>query len=300
MAAGMGTRYGGLKQIETVDSNGHTLIDYAIYDAVRAGFGKIVFVIRESFEDAFKAKIGKKLDGIIETAYVYQKLDACLGSYALPANREKPWGTGHAILVAKEAINEPFCAINADDYYGYDAFKSMCDYLSDPSKIKPASYVMVGYILKNTLSPHGGVARGICEIDAEGFLVEVVERTKIHTSANNTGYAYTDDAGNEHPVKGDDIVSINFWGFHPSVFEHLQDYFGKFMANHGSEEKSEMFIPSVVDELIDEGKIKMKVLTTDERWMGVTYAPDLAIAQEFIAEMIDKGHYPNQLSSRKL
>jgi NDP-sugar pyrophosphorylase family protein len=291
----MGSRYGGLKQIAVVGPNGQTLIDYAMFDAVKAGFGKIVFAIRESFEDAFKEKVGKKLEGMIETAYVYQKLNTCLGNYAMPENREKPWGTGHAILVAKDAINEPFAVINADDYYGVNAFKNMYDYLSDTSKIGADKYVMVGYVLSNTMSQHGGVARGICQIDRQGLLIKVVEQTNIHTSSNGSGFAHTDQTGKEHPVQGNEIVSMNMWGFHPSIFEHLQTHFNDFLIEHGSEEESEMFIPSVVDDLIHDRKITLKVLTTNDHWMGVTYGPDVLIVRKFIKDLIANGTYPDHL-----
>jgi len=296
IAAGMGSRYSGLKQIDSVGPNGEIIIDYSMFDAVKAGFDKIVFVIRHHFEDAFREKIGSKLDGIVETAYAYQELDSCLGGFSLPANREKPWGTGHAIFVAKDVVKEPFAVINADDYYGPNSFKVMKNYLADATTINDTHYAMVGFILRNTLSEHGHVARGVCQADKNMLLQKVTERTKI--KKHQTGAVFIDQQGVEHSLSGDEIVSMNLWGFHPSIFTHLQSQFNDFLAAHGHEEKSELFIPSVVDKLINDKQITAKVLATDDRWFGVTYKEDMLIARESIKKLIARGTYPEKLWSK--
>jgi dTDP-glucose pyrophosphorylase len=293
LAAGMGSRYGGLKQIDPVGPNGEIIIDYSMFDAVKAGFEKVVFVIRHYFEEAFREKIGSKLDGVVETAYAYQELDCCLDGFKLRPDREKPWGTGHAILVAKDVVDEPFAVINADDYYGPYAFRVMQKYLSHSSKINKDHYAMVGYILRNTLSEYGHVSRGICEVDKEMLLKKVTERTKIKKVDN--GAMFVDAEGTEYLLQGDEVVSMNLWGFHPSIFTHLQNQFNDFLANHGNELKSELYIPSVVDELIKTGQITAKVLTTDDRWFGVTYNEDMLIARACIKELIKRGVYPEML-----
>lgn len=297
IAAGMGSRYGGLKQIDPVGPNGEIIIDYSMYDAVKAGFEKIIFVIRHHFEDAFKDKIGSKLDGVVETAYAYQELDSCLGDFELPADREKPWGTGHAVLIAKDVVDSPFAVINADDYYGPHSFRVMKKYLSHSSKINEDHYAMVGFILRNTLSEYGHVSRGVCDVDKEMLLKKVVERTKIKKVAD--GATFVDVDGTEYMLKGDEVVSMNLWGFHPSIFAHLQRQFSKFLKEHGDEEKSELFIPSVVDKLINAGQITAKVLITDDRWFGVTYDKDMVIARECINRLIEQGTYPERLWNKQ-
>jgi UTP-glucose-1-phosphate uridylyltransferase len=293
IAAGMGSRYGGLKQIDPVGPNGEIIIDYSIYDAIKAGFKKIVFIIRRHFEDAFREKIGNKLNGIVETAYAYQELDKCLGNFSLPQNREKPWGTGHAILVAKDVIKEPFAVINADDYYGPNSFREMHNYLSLPSCISSNHYAMVGFILRNTLSEYGFVARGVCDVNEEMLLQKVVERTKIKKVGD--GAKFIEPDGSEYMLKGDEIVSMNLWGFHPSIFTHLEKLFKEFLAKKGNEEKSEFYIPFVVDELIRNKIISSKVLPTKDRWFGVTYKEDMLIARSCIKKLIDSGVYPEKL-----
>lgn len=291
MAAGIGNRYGGLKQIEPVGPNGELIIDYAIYDAVRAGFGKLVFVIRHYFEDAFKENIGSKFDNVVETAYAYQELDACLGEFGLPPGREKPWGTGHAILVAKELIDKPFAAINADDYYGQSSFKMMAEYLSAD---KPSGdYAMVGYILRNTLSEYGDVCRGVCECDRKMFLKKVVERIKVEKVGR--GARYFDKMGNEQHLTGDEVVSMNLWGFWPSVFEHIQRQFSDFLNERGCDEEAEFFIPTIIDNLINSRQVRVKVLPTPDSWFGVTYREDKAVAAANINKLIKEGAYPERL-----
>jgi NDP-sugar pyrophosphorylase family protein len=292
LAAGMGSRYGGLKQIDPVGPNGEIIIDYSIYDAIRAGFGKLVFVIRHYFEDAFKEKIGSKFDGVVETAYAYQELDAGLNGYPLPADREKPWGTGHAILMGKDVIDEPFAVINADDYYGIDSFKIMADFLSGP-QVSPANYAMVGFKLRNTLSEYGTVARGICECDEDSFLLKVTERTRVEKTGDTA--RYYDPDGTTHPLTADEIVSMNLWGFHPSFFRHLEAGFKDFLEHQGTQLKSEYFITIPVSGLVETGQAKVKVLPTHDTWFGVTYKQDKPIAQRCIGRLVEDGTYPAKL-----
>ncbi len=292
LAAGMGNRYGGLKQIDPVGPNGEIIIDYSIYDAIGAGFGKLVFVIRHYFEDAFKEKIGSKFDGVVETAYAFQELDAGLDGFTLPPDREKPWGTAHAILVGRDVINEPFAVINADDYYGVDSFKMMAVFLSG-SQISPTDYAMVGFKLRNTLSEYGMVARGVCHCDDNLFLRDIVERTKVEKRGN--GACYFDADGTEHVLTGDEVVSMNLWGFHPSFFGHLKAGFGLFLGEQGTEPKSEYFITIPVSDLAESGQVKVKVLPTHDTWFGVTYRQDKEIAQRCIRMLIEAGTYPNKL-----
>lgn len=292
LAAGMGSRYGGLKQIDPVGPNGEIIIDYSIYDALRAGFGKLVFVIRHYFEDAFKEKIGSKFDNAVETAYAYQEMNAEIGDFALPAVREKPWGTGHAILVGKDVVDEPFAVINADDYYGADSFGIMADFLSN-GRVSPAEYAMIGFKLRNTLSDYGSVARGICNCDEHGYLREVVERTTVEK--NGHAARYIDESGAPHALTGDEIVSMNLWGFHPSFFSHLSQEFADFLKTRGHDPRAEMFIPSVVDKLIQSRTAAVKVLPTHDTWFGVTYRQDMPIARRRIGELIDTGVYPRSL-----
>ncbi|MBL7152374.1 MAG: nucleotidyltransferase [Phycisphaerae bacterium] len=292
LAAGLGSRYGGLKQIDAVGPNGEIIIDYSIYDAIGAGFGKVVFVIRHYFEDAFKEKIGSKFDGVVETAYAYQELDATLGDFALPPNRERPWGTGHAILVAEDIINEPFAVINADDYYGSDSFKMMAEFLSGPA-ISPADYAMAGFRLGNTLSDYGSVARGVCHCDDELFLRDIVERTRVEKRGRTA--CYSDDDGTEHVLTGEEMVSMNLWGFHPSIFTHLSRQFKDFLEEHGNKLKSELFIPTAVGDLVESGRVNVKVLPTRDSWFGVTYREDREIAERSIAALVADGTYPQKL-----
>lgn len=291
MAAGIGNRYGGLKQIDSVGPNGELIIDYAIYDAIRAGFGKLIFVIRHYFDDAFKEKIGSKFDNIVETAYAHQELDVCLDGFALPPGREKPWGTGHAILVAKDLIDEPFAAINADDYYGPNSFKMIANYLSADKS--PGDYAMIGYTLRNTLSEYGHVCRGVCECDDQMFLKKVVETLNIEKTGQSA--RYFDEAGEERLLTGDEVVSMNLWGFPPSVFEHTQKQFNNFLNEHGGDGKAEFFIPTVVDNLIRSGQVKVKVLPTPDSWFGITYREDKTIAAANISKLIEEGVYPERL-----
>lgn len=289
IAAGMGSRYGGLKQIDPVGPNGEVIIDYSLYDAIRAGFKKVVFVIRRSFEEAFREKIGSKLDGLAETAYVYQELDACLGDFD-PGDRQKPWGTGHAILVAKDVIHEPFAVINADDYYGANAYQIMKRQLETMSTDAGLNYAMVGYILRNTLSEYGTVARGVCQYSPDWYLTKVIERKSIQKNGDEA--FFPDEQDQPQHLTGDEIVSMNLWGFMPDIFDHLQEQFLAYLQEHGQEDKSEFYIPTVVDNLIQSGQKTVKILKTHDSWFGVTYREDKENAQACIRQLIERGIYP--------
>lgn len=291
LAAGMGSRYGGLKQIEPVGPNGETIIDYSVFDAIRAGFGKVVFVIRESFADEFKAIFNKKLEGKIEIEYVYQELGKLPKGYQLPETRVKPWGTGHAVLMAKDAIKEPFAAINADDFYGTEAFQSMGGFLKNG--VSENQYSMVGYQLKNTLSEFGTVSRGVCKTDQNNKLVEITERTQI--AREGSGIFFTDEDGGKIKLADNQTVSMNFWGFHPTLFNHLETQFKIFLDEKMNEEKSEFYIPSVVFELIRSNEVNSMVLKADSPWFGVTYPADKTYVVEQVKKLTDAGVYPEKL-----
>jgi UTP-glucose-1-phosphate uridylyltransferase len=293
LAAGMGSRFGGIKQIEPVGPNGEIILDYSIYDAIRAGFTKIVFVIRKSIEDSFRRKINPKAAGQIAVDFAYQELDSELMGHRVPAGREKPWGTGHAVLVAKDKIAEPFAAINADDYYGPSAFVMMNKHLLGLAQGRTKDYAMVGYPLANTLSDFGTVSRGVCETDAQGYLKRITERTKLQKRPN--GAAFTDEAGVEHFIRGDTPVSMNYWGFGPDVFEYLQKEFSEFLSEKGGDLKAEYYLPFAVGGLITSGQKKCRVLAAQESWFGITYKEDLPTARIAISEKIRAGVYPAEL-----
>lgn len=292
IAAGMGSRYGGLKQIDSVGPNGEIIIDYSMYDAVKAGFEKIVFVIRHYFEEAFREKIGNKLNSIVQTAYAYQELDSYLDGYPIPVGRDKPWGTGHAILVAKDVIDEPFVVINADDYYGVNSYQIIKEYLTG-TRSDNNDYCMVGYTLGNTLSEYGYVSRGVCRCDDEMYLKSVTEIKKI--IKQRQGAVFTDESGQEQKLSGDEIVSMNLWGFQPDIFKHLQKQFREFLVEYGKEQKREFYIPDVIDKLVASRQKRVKVLHTEDSWFGVTYKEDRQIAQKCIQKLIDRGIYPYRL-----
>jgi dTDP-glucose pyrophosphorylase len=292
LAAGLGTRYGGLKQIDAVGPYNQTLIDYAIYDAIRAGFGRVVFVIRRYFEDAFKEKVSSKFDRFVDTAYTYQELDSCLGDFELPRNREKPWGTGHAILVSREAISGPFAVINADDFYGTGSFEAIVRFLMTEGAA-PAEHAMVGYTLRNTLSEYGAVARGVTQCDDRMFLKTIVECKEIRRTAG--GICGVDGDGEARSFTGNEIVSMNLWGFRLSLFAEFEAQFDRFLQAHGSEESSEFYIPSAVDEMIASGKASVRVLPTEDQWFGITYRKDRDVAAQCVRRLIDEGVYPEKL-----
>jgi len=289
LAAGIGSRYGGLKQIDPVGPNGETIIDYSIYDALRAGFGKLVFVIRRDIETAFRETIGARFESRIPVAYVFQELDKLPPGFSLPPGRKKPWGTGHAILMGDEAIREPFGVINADDFYGMTSFQLLARQLESDT----TDYTMVGFVLRNTLSEFGSVARGLCRANADGFLQTVTELTKIEPDASAA--RHTDAAGQVHPLTGDEIVSMNMWGFSPSIFEHLRREFAAFLRAHPGDQKTEFFIPSAVNTLINTGRERLKVLRTPDSWFGVTYREDRPRVTASVRRLIEQGRYPEQL-----
>ena len=289
LAAGMGSRYGGLKQIDPVGPGGETLMDYSIYDALRAGFGKLVFVIRRDIERAFKETIGRRFEGCAQVDYVFQELERLPPGYAVPSQRRKPWGTAHAILVAAEAVHEPFAVINADDFYGHESFRALAGHLQSGSP----DYAMVGFVLRNTLSDFGSVARGVCTVGEGGFLENVVELTRVER--NGTGAKYVDPAGATRFLTGDEIVSLNMWGFTPSIFQELQTQFARFLGENGTDEKAEFFIPSVVAKLLGAGRARVKVLRTPNSWFGITYREDRSLVVEAIRRLIENGEYPPDL-----
>lgn len=293
LAAGIGSRYGGLKQVDPVGPNGEAIIDYSIYDAIRAGFGKVVFVIRESFAEAFSNSFSKKLEGKIETAYVFQELNNVPDGIEYTSERKKPWGTGHAVLVAKDVINEPFVVINADDFYGHSAYKKIGDYLDSVTDSEIPDYCMVGYDLQYTLSEHGYVSRGVCETDKNNYLKTVIERTHIEKVDGNI-LTELDD-GSKMKMTGKEVVSMNIWGFTPSYFNFLEKYFEAFIRQNAGNPRAEFYIPFVVNGLIKTGKAKLKVLESKDLWFGVTYKEDKELAVRNIAGLIKKGVYPEKL-----
>lgn len=293
LAAGMGSRYGGLKQIEPVGPGGATIIDYSIFDAVRTGFGKVVFVIRHDIETEFKSTFGQKFESKIPVKYAYQELNMLPSGFSVPPNRKKPWGTAHAVLAVKDLINEPFAVINADDFYGASAFHVLANFLQKTQNFDGDEYAMVGFVLRNTLSEFGSVSRGICQSDAKDYLQNIVELTKIEKAGDQA--KYTDEAGNTHTLSGDEIVSMNIWGFTPSIFNHFQRLFIEFLQQHGQEEKSEFFIPTEVNTLIAQNQVRVKILASQDSWFGVTYQKDKAQVIKGIQHLIARGKYPKQL-----
>jgi NDP-sugar pyrophosphorylase family protein len=292
LAAGMASRYGSMKQIEGFGPSGETIMDYSIYDAIRAGFGKVVFIIRKDFADNFKAIFEPKLKGRIEIDYVYQQLDSLTNGYEIPASRTKPWGTAHAILCAKDAINEPFAVINADDFYGRDAFEKAYSFLTNDCT--PKQQAIIGYELARTLSANGTVSRGVCEVDEDNNLVSISERTKIYAEGEKIVY---EDAAGKHEVPYHSSVSMNFWCFDASIFKVSEDLFSTFLQEHGKEEKSEFFIPIVADTYIKKGLGVVKVIPTSSQWFGVTYKEDAPGVQQSVDNLVNAGEYPSSLWS---
>jgi NDP-sugar pyrophosphorylase family protein len=294
LAAGMGSRYGGLKQIDGIGPNGEAIIEYSIYDAIRAGFGKVVFVIREGIEEAFKAYFADKFQDKIEVAYVFQEIENVPTGIEYNPERTKPWGTGHAVLMGVEEINTPFAMINADDFYGAVAYQQMADYLrSMPQQAHPP-YCIVGYKLENTLSKFGSVSRGDCVVDENDLLITVTERTQIERNASGQ-IVYHDESGQTTELAPDTIVSMNMIGFAPNAFDHLEHYFSEFVRQRGQELKSEYYIPNLLSSLIQDGKETVKVIPTDATWFGVTYKEDKPYVEERIAALIADGVYPSDL-----
>ena len=282
MAAGMGSRFGGLKQIAPVGRNGEAILDFSVYDAVEAGFNKVVFVINHKIESDFKELVGKRIEKRVKVEYVFQEKEYLPEGYTCPEERVKPWGTGHAILCCKDAVNEPFAVINADDFYGKTAFQKIYDYLKEQTE----NYCMVGFRLANTLTENGYVSRGVCE-EKNGFLSNITERTKI------VDCKYTEDDINWISLSPDTIVSMNMWGFTTDIFAYLEREFDNFLKEKLTVEKSEFYLPSVVDILIKSGEKKAKVLASEDKWYGVTYKEDKEAVVAAIGKKIDNDEYPN-------
>ncbi|MDJ1492741.1 sugar phosphate nucleotidyltransferase [Cytophagaceae bacterium DM2B3-1] len=293
LAAGVGSRYGGLKQMDGMGPSGETLLDYSVYDAIRAGFGKVVFVIRKDIEADFKEIFHERFSSRFPVEYVFQELTKLPAGFTPPEGRTKPWGTVHAVLMGEEAINEPFCMINADDFYGFESFDLIAKELS---KLDPngTEYINIGYKIKNTLSEHGSVARGILEADANGNLTQLVERTKVEKTA--TGARYETENG-WVDLTGDEPVSMNFMGFPPSAFPLMKEYFTEFLKKNGNDLKAECFIPNFMGEMSKQGKAHTKVISTPAKWFGVTYREDRQMVVNAIKELVAQGKYPEKLWS---
>ena len=296
MAAGMGSRYGGLKQIDPIDEYGHIIMDFSVYDAVRAGFEKVVFVIKRENEADFKAAIGDRLSKQVEVTYVFQELTNLPEGFSVPEGRVKPWGTGHAVASCAQAIDGPFVVINADDYYGVRAFQMAYEYLTENEDDDKYRYMMVGYQLENTLTDHGHVARGICETDAEGYLTDITERTHIEKHGN--GSAYTEDDGKTWTeIPEGSTVSMNMWGFSASILKELNDRFAAFLSENLEKNplKCEYFLPFVVDELLRENRATVRVLKSADKWYGVTYKEDKPNVVAAVRALKEQGLYPEKL-----
>ncbi len=295
LAAGMGSRYGGLKQLDGLGPNGETIMDYSIYDAIKAGFGKIVFVIRKDFEQDFRDKILSKYEGHIPAELVFQSLDSLPEGFSVPEGRVKPWGTNHAVMMAAKTIKEPFCVINCDDFYNRDAFMVIGKFLADLPEGSTNSYAMVGFRVGNTLSENGTVARGICSKDGDGNLTTVVERTEIMRVGEPI--CYKDENGEWVPVEDNTPVSMNMWGFTPDYFEYSEAFFKEFLSDPKNMQnlKAEFFIPLMVNKLINENTATVKVLDTTSKWFGVTYAADRPDVVAKINDLIAQGVYPEKL-----
>lgn len=291
LAAGMGSRYGGLKQMDNLGPSGEAIIDYSIYDAIRAGFGKVIFIVRESFIGTFKNIFEPKLKGRIKTEYITQEISKVPEGVKINHEREKPWGTAHAVLMAAENINEPFAVINADDFYGAEAYETIVEFFNTSNQDN--EYSMVSYFLKNTLSDFGYVSRGVCDYDSENFLTDIVERTKIEK--NNDKIFYLNENNDKVNLTGDELVSMNVWGFKPSIFKYFEKYFIDFIKENNNNLKSEFFIPLVINNLIKSNLAKVKVLNCDAKWFGVTYKKDKQTTINKIADLVKAGVYPENL-----
>jgi len=290
LAAGMGSRYGGIKQMDAFGPSGETIIDYSIYDAIRSGFGKVVFIIRKDFAEDFKNLFEPKLKGKIQTEYVMQEMDSYTEGLHSVVERTKPWGTAHAVLCAKEVIHEPFAVINADDFYGRDAFEKAVAFLN--SEVSPKKYCIIGYELSKTLSENGTVSRGVCDVDANGNLQSIVERIKIYPEGDKIFY---EENSLRVPLPPDTPVSMNFWGFDPNVFKFIQKLFSDFLHKNVENPKAEFFIPIIGDAFINEDKGEIKVIPTSSQWFGVTYKEDAPGVKESINQLIENGEYPVKL-----
>jgi dTDP-glucose pyrophosphorylase len=293
MAAGIGSRYGGIKQLDGFGPSGEKIIDYTIFDAIQAGFGRIVFVIRHDIESDFREAVTNRWEGRIPMEFAFQELNSVPAGFTVPSGRMKPWGTGHAILSAAHLIREPFSVVNADDFYGRSSLAKVSTHLSGIPDAGRGEYCLIGYLLRNTLSEHGSVARGICKQDSHGYLESLVETLGIHREGNRI--LKKDADGRETPVEGDTLVSMNLWGFTPSFFMHLQSDFLEFLRLRGSDPGAEFYLTVVVDRLIRTGNAKVKVLSTDQQWFGVTYREDRPMVERRIRELVAEGDYPETL-----
>ncbi len=295
LAAGIGSRYGGLKQIDPIGPNGEIILDYSIYDALRAGFGQVVFVISATIEKAFRDRVGQTIEGQCETTYVIQRLEDLPQGFEIPPGRQKPWGTAHATWTCRDAVKTPFAVINADDFYGRSAYQALSRHLGKAQGPEAVpDYCMVGYLLENTLTEHGHVARGICTVDEAGYLVEVHERTRIERFGETAGYI--DGGGNwiEIPLNSD--VSMNCWGFTPSLFSELDAHFPPFLRENSQDiQKAEFFLPQVVGQLVQESRVRVRVLPSGDKWFGVTYQQDMAWVRHEVRALIRRGIYPESL-----
>ncbi len=293
----MGSRYGGLKQLDGLGPSGETILEYSVYDAIRAGFGKVVFVIRQEFEDAFRERISNRCQGRIEIRHAFQEIGKLPAPFQVPEGRTKPWGTGHAVLCAQEHISEPFAVINADDFYGRSAYATLAKFLTTEATAPgtPTRFCLIGYRLKNTLSEHGSVARGVCSVDPRGRLTGLVERTNITDAPG--GPRHTEADGTVIPISPEALVSMNCFGFSTYLMERLGDQFREFLEKRGGEQKSEFYIPFAVNDLVNAGEANLTVLPTEDAWFGVTYAADKAHFQSQIRQRIAAGEYPENLWS---
>lgn len=292
LAAGIGNRYGGLKQMDAVGPSGETIVDYSIFDAVREGFDKVIFVIRRSIESDFREVFLSKLAGKIDVDYVFQEIEDVPAGLSVPAGRTKPWGTSHAVLASRSKVRAPFAAVNADDFYGAEAFRSMADFLRG---VGPGDtrYSLIGYDLEATLSEHGAVARGVCDVDGNGDLKSIVERTHIERTTD--GIFYQDDSGRRLRFHGRETVSMNLWGFTPTFFEFASEAFGRFVRERADDLKAEIYIPLVVNELIKSGQAHVKVLPGGRTWFGVTYKDDKSAVVAGLKRLVEAGRYPSPL-----
>lgn len=296
MAAGIGSRYGGVKQLEGFGPSGERIIDYTIYDAMRAGFGRIVFVIRRDIEADFREAVADPWRGRVPMEFAFQEMNALpegIGAFTVPPERKKPWGTGHAIWVGRDRIHGPFAVANADDFYGRSAFEAVSRHLSGQSGVPKPDYALVGYRLDRTLSEHGSVSRGVCAVDADGYLTGLKETTDIIREGEVIGNR--DPHGSLHTLAPETPVSMNLWGFGPSYFDHLETRFRSFLKERGQDPKAEFYLTTVIDDLIRSGEEKVKVLSTDARWFGVTYREDRPAVERNILEFIRRGVYPKEL-----
>ena len=293
LAAGMGSRYGGLKQLDALGPNGESVMDYSVFDAIRAGFDRVVFIIRRDFEEDFKKHIGSRYDSRIKVEYAFQALDDLPGDFKVPENRVKPWGTGHAVYSARELLTGPFAVINADDFYGADCYKKLAGFLKNCKSNEKISGCIVTFILENTLSENGSVSRGICTIGEDGCLKKVVENTAISRKAD--GKIISDIDGKEVELTGLEPISMNAWGFSNAIVPELTSLFEEFLASRGSEMKSEFYLPGAVDRLINDGKADITALNSSDSWFGVTYQEDKPVVQKAIRELIAGGKYPESL-----